>query len=94
MSRMSDLDIQRQNVERVTGPLSMSEADLLALEQRHDDMVAAGKRVREHLTQCDRGDMKTLQALDELLKYIGIHEYVVPQEVTQPRGEMAAHPGD
>ena len=73
----------------------MAEADLLALERRHDSLIAAGKRVRYHLTECDKGDARTLLALDELLKYIGIHDQVVPQqEVTQPTGHMAVHEGD
>lgn len=94
MSRMSDLDLQRQNLERFTGSYSMSEAELLALEQQHDSMIAAAKRVRYHLTECDHGDAETLAALDELLKHIGIHGDVVPQPLSQPAGEMACHEGD
>jgi hypothetical protein len=59
-----------------SGPLPMSEADLLALEQQHDDMMAAAKRVRQHLTQCEKGDAAVLEAMDLLLKYIGIHDLV------------------
>lgn len=93
MSRTDDALIDRRNAE---GPLSMSEADLLeaellALEQQHDTMLAAAKRVRYHLTECGHGDAKTLKALDDLLKYIGIHDQVVPRPITQPSGEMAVH---
>lgn len=87
MSRMKDKDIERLNLE---GPFSMSEADQLALEQRHDDMVKAGKRVREHLCNCEHGDADTLKGFDDLLRYIGIYHEVsgdgtLAELITQPR---------
>lgn len=67
-------------------PLSMSEAELAALEEQGRELVEAGKTVRHHLTNCHHGDQRTLNALDALLKYIGIHDKVVPSYVpTQPK---------
>ena len=65
------------------GPLSMSEADLAALEERHDQMKVARVLVRQHLTHCEHGDAKTLLAFDTLMQYIGIHEDDKP--ITQPK---------
>lgn len=77
------------------GPLSMSEADLAALETQGRDLVAAGKLVYEHMRHCDvYGSMDQLQAIETLLKYIGIWDKVVPQPITQPQAEMACHGDD
>lgn len=76
------------------GPFTMSEAELLALEERHDKMLADAKRVRYHLTECEKGDAKTLEAFDSILCYIGIFGDVVFTEPTQPTAEMAATTGD
>lgn len=72
----------------------MSEAELLALEERHDKLLAGAKRIRYHLTECEQGDAKTLADFDELLAYIGITDQVVPQDSKQPDGEMAVAAGD
>ena len=95
MSYMSDLDIQRQNVEGITGPLSTTEADLLALEQRAHAVIEGARRIRYHLGACEHGDAQTWAAFHELLKYAGIHDEVVPVEpITQPQAEMAATTGE
>lgn len=79
----------------MNGPLSMSESDLEALEERHQLIVGGAKLARSHLTNCSRGDQRTLDAFDDLLKYIGIYEQVVnPEPITQPTAEMAVHTGD
>lgn len=73
-------------VKHELNPPAMSEADLLALEEQHDRMVAGAKRIRYHLLNCENGDSKTFEAFEELLKYIGIHADVVQPEpvVEQP----------
>ena len=74
------------------GPLSMSEADLLALEARHDSFIKAGKHIRQHLTHCEYGDREALEGFDSILAYVGILDEVKREdEITQPRGEMAVH---
>lgn len=64
----------------MNGPLSTTEAELLALEERHDRMLAGAKRIRYHLLNCEHGDSKTFEAFEELLKYIGIYDQVVSSE--------------
>lgn len=77
------------------GLVVLSESELLALEQQHDMMIDAGKRVRNHLKNCEHSDMQTLDAVDTLLRYIGIYDQVVKPEVaTQPQAEMACHDDD
>jgi len=81
-----------------SGPLATSEAELLALEEQHDHMIAAGRLVRHHLRLCDKGDAKTLAALDDLLKYIGIFPEVTGERhaggAGLPKAEMAVFEGD
>lgn len=74
-----------------SGPLSESEAQVLALEQREQSVVEGAKLVRYHLSQCEHGDAKTWAAFEALLCYAGIRDKVVPQPVSQPAGEMACH---
>lgn len=88
MSRTDDHLIDQLNRDRdaLTGPgfelplqhsvVSITEEELLALEEQGARMIAAGKLVRQHLTQCDNGDTKTLAGFDDLLKYIGIYPEV------------------
>lgn len=86
MGRMSELSAQKEQIERLTGPLSMSEADLAALETRGRELVEAGKLVYQHMRHCDAyGSMDQLEACETLLKYIGIWDQVVPQPITQPK---------
>ena len=80
MSHMKARAIEKMNRE---GPLSMSEADLAALEERHEAMKQARILVRQHLTHCEHGDAKTLFAFDMLMQYIGIHED--DKLITQPK---------
>lgn len=92
MSRTTDHFIDHMNRE---GPLSMSEADLAALEEWHRGMVSGCNRIREHLCNCHHSDQKTLDAFDDLLKYMGLHDDVVgPEPITQPQAEMAVHEGE
>lgn len=95
MSRTKDHLIDHMNSERAIlaeGPLSMSEAELAALETQGAELVSAGKLVREHLSNCPYSDQKTLDAFDLLLKYAGIHDLVTKVEpVERPQGEMACH---
>lgn len=70
----------------MNGPLSMSEAELLALEARHDAVVDGAKRIRYHLGACEHGDEKTWAAFHDLLKFAGIHDDVVQEPpLTQPK---------
>lgn len=83
----------------MTGPLSVTEAELLALEQRQEAVVAGAKRIRYHLGACQYGDAQTWADFHELLKYAGIHQEVVEEptdsaDTTQPQAEMAATTGD
>lgn len=102
MSRTTDHVIDHMNLMQdnialaASGPLSMSEADLAALETRGRELVAAGKLVYQHMRHCDAyGSMEQLQAIETLLKYIGIYDEVVnPKHITQPQAEMAVHEGE
>lgn len=83
----------------MNGPLCTSEAELLALEQRQQEVVAGAKRIRYHLGACEHGDAQTWAAFHELLKYAGIHDEVVGEpadaaDITQPQQEMAATTGE
>ena len=74
------------------GPLSMSEADLAALETQGRELVEAGKRIHQHLSHCEYSDIKTLYGFFDILKYVGIYDEVVnPKPITQPQAEMACH---
>ncbi len=70
----------------MNGPLCTTEAELIALEERHDKVVAGAKRIRYHIMNCQFGDTQTFEAFEELLKYIGIPTDVVQTEpvVEQP----------
>lgn len=79
-------------------PLSITEAELLALEQEHDRMLDGAKRIRYHLLNCENGDLPTFQAFEELLKYIGFHDEVVKATTDktpkQRWAEMACETGE
>lgn len=76
----------------MNGPISMSEADLLALEARQDAFIKAGKHIRQHLTHCEYGDKEALEGFDSILAYVGILDEVKREdEITQPTAEMAVH---
>ena len=77
------------------GLVVLSESELMALEQQTDSMVAAGRRLHAHVSNCEHSDMQTLDALMTLIRYIGIEHEVVPKKpITQPQAEMAVHEGD
>lgn len=82
---------------KVEGPLAMSEAELLALEQEHDNIVGGAKLVWDHLTNCEHSDAKTIAAFERILKYVGIDDEVCVVKLAnfkQPAGEMAVHNED
>lgn len=79
----------------MNGPLSTTEADLLAIEARYAKMIEDAKRIRQHLTHCEYGSDRELAGFDNLLCALGIHAEVVPDEIhTKPQQEMAATTGD
>lgn len=79
----------------VTYPLSVTEVELLAMEQRQEAVVAGAKRIRYHLGACEHGDAQTWADFHELLKFAGLHDEVVaPEPITQPQAEMACHNED
>lgn len=68
------------------GPLSISEAELLALEARHDQFIKDGRHIREHLRHCEYSDQQALEGFDAMLAYIGVLDEVKnPQPITQPK---------
>lgn len=81
--------------DSMVGTDSITEAELLALEQRQAEVVAGAKRIRYHLGACQYGDAQTWADFHELLKFAGLHDEVVPTEpVTQPQAEMACAPDE
>lgn len=83
------------NSRHELNPPSVTEAEMLALEQRQEAVVAGAKRIHYHLGACEHGDAQTWAAFHELLKYAGIHDEVVGEptdatDITQPTAEMAA----
>lgn len=76
----------------MNGPLSMSEAELLALEARHDQFIRDGRHIREHLRHCEFSDQQSVDGFDAMLAYIGILDEVkASPDITQPQAEMACH---
>lgn len=77
-------------------PLAQSEAELLALEQRRDQIVLGAKRVRYHLRHCENGLPDEWGAFHELLKFAGIFDEVLAAdtEITQPAAEMGCYEGE